>query len=116
MKAVRLSGLLRPYNNNLIFSISMLENWIDTHTPVNSFSKTVSGGNVFKLERLVVVVNLGNGPWALCVASIQERRIQYYCSLGGEGAKYCAGIKKYFQLEVRLETLVTAHLFGTHAD
>ena len=48
------------------------------------------GGCVFKLDKLIVPVNVSNSRWCLAVAHVRERRLQYYDSmvLQGEAKKY----------------------------
>ena len=49
-----------------------------------------TGGCVFKLDKLIVPVNVSNSHWCLAVAHVRERRLQYYDSmvLQGEAKKY----------------------------
>ena len=49
-----------------------------------------AGGCVFKLDKLIVPVNVSNSHWCLAVAHVRERRLQYYDSmvLQGEAKKY----------------------------
>ena len=49
-----------------------------------------AGGCVFKLDKLIVPVNVSNSRWCLAVAHVRERRLQYYDSmvLQGEAKKY----------------------------
>jgi hypothetical protein len=59
---------------------------------VKRWSKKVksAGGCVFKLDKLIVPVNVSNSHWCLAVAHVRERRLQYYDSmvLQGEAKKY----------------------------
>ena len=56
-----------------------------SYAPVNRWGKKVAGGNVFALGKLIIPVNINNEHWSLCVAHVQERRIQYYDSMGARG-------------------------------
>jgi len=86
---------------NSFFFEKMFESGEYKYASVRRWAKKVQGGNVFKLERLAVPVNIGNSHWCLIVAFIREKRIQYFDSMGGSGLKYCNGLKQYLADEVR---------------
>jgi hypothetical protein len=68
---------------------------------VSRWSRKVPGGNVFALDKFVVPTNINNSHWCCTVAHVQERRIEYYDSYGGLGAKFCNGLKRFFADEAK---------------
>ena len=68
---------------------------------VKRWANNVAGGDVFALKQLIIPVNIGNSHWCLCVAHVQEKRIQFYCSMGGSGAHYCEGLRRFFADEAK---------------
>ena len=59
----------------------------------------IADHDVFNLDKLFVPIHFGNNHWTLIVAFVQERRIQYYDSMGGAGVGYLEGLKQYFKDE-----------------
>ena len=43
-----------------------------------------TGGNVFKLDKIITPVNIGDHNWSLVVAYVQKREIKYYDSMEGD--------------------------------
>ena len=70
---------------------------------VKRWSKKVksAGGCVFKLDKLIVPVNVSNSHWCLAVAHVRERRLQYYDSMGGQGRRYPGGLRLFLQGEAK---------------
>ena len=66
---------------------------------VKRWSKKVksAGGCVFKLDKLIVPVNVSNSHWCLAVAHVRERRLQYYDLMGGPGRRYPGGLRLFLQ-------------------
>jgi sentrin-specific protease 1 len=62
---------------------------------------TCTNGNVFKLGKMVVPVNVGGAHWCLAVAHVAQRRVQYYDSMGGGGLRYLSGLKRFFLDEAK---------------
>ena len=60
-----------------------------------------AGGCVFKLDKLIVPVNVSNSRWCLAVAHVRERRLQYYDSMGGQGRRYPGGLRLFLQGEAK---------------
>ena len=59
-----------------------------------------TGGNVFKLENIIIPVNIGDNHWSLVVAYVQKREIKYYDSMGGGGgAKWMEALQVYLRGE-----------------
>jgi sentrin-specific protease 1 len=51
------------------------------------------------MDKIYFPINIGNYHWTLAVAFVQERRIQYYDSMGGLGSTYLEELRKYFNDE-----------------
>ena len=59
-----------------------------------------TGGNVFKLDKIIIPVNIGDHHWSLVVAYVQKREIKYYDSMeGGGGAKWVEALQVYLRGE-----------------
>ena len=61
----------------------------------------VTKGNVFLLDKMVVPVNVSASHWCLCVAFVQQKRIQFYDSTGRTGFRFIEGLKQYFKDEAK---------------
>jgi len=85
------------------FFEKMFENDQYAYGNVKRWSKKVkvTGGNVFLLDKMVVPVNVGNSHWCLCVAFVQQKKIQYFDSMGGPGFRFMRGLKQYFKDEAK---------------
>ena len=66
---------------------------------VKSWSSKVIGQNIFALKRLFIPINIGQGHWALGVIHIENKLIQYYDSMGGNGESKCNGMLNYLKDE-----------------
>ena len=66
---------------------------------VKNWSKKVPGTDIFALDKVIFVVNIGGVHWGCAVAYIQLKKIQYYDSLHGDGNRYLEGIFRYLQDE-----------------
>ena len=88
---------------NSFFFAKLLESGRPNHKSVKRFAKKITSvsGNVFKLDKIIIPVNVGHSHWCLCVAYIQQRRIQYYDSMNGAGDTYLNGLKYYLQEEAK---------------
>lgn len=82
---------MQMFENNDEYSYGSVKRW----------AKKVAGGNVFALDKFVVPTNINNSHWCCTVAHVQERRIEYYDSMGGSGAKFCNGLKRFFADEAK---------------
>lgn len=51
------------------------------------------------MDKIFFPVNQGNAHWTLAVAFVQERRIQFYDSMGGSGRQYLEDLVRYFKDE-----------------
>ena len=50
--------------------------------------------DIFDRDKIFCPVNLGNTHWCMAVIFMQEKRIQYYDSMGGQGWKYLNGLER----------------------
>ena len=68
---------------------------------VRGFARNIlsTGGNVFKLDRLIIPVHVDNAHWCLVVAFVQERKIQCYDSIGQEGTRWMEALREYLRHE-----------------
>ncbi|KAL7564634.1 hypothetical protein ACA910_009323 [Epithemia clementina (nom. ined.)] len=66
---------------------------------VKRWSKKVVGKDIFQLDKVIFPINQGGMHWVCAVAFIQERRIQFYDSLGSSGMDYLRYILRYLQDE-----------------
>jgi Ulp1 family protease len=66
---------------------------------VKRWSKKVPGKDIFKLDKIVFPINQGSMHWVCVVAYMQEKRIQFYDSLGGAGKHYLQAIFQYIKDE-----------------
>ena len=64
---------------------------------VKRWHKHAPGKNIFEQERIFFPISINNSHWALVVAFMDEKRIQYYDSLKWNGTKYLKGILQYLQ-------------------
>mmetsp|Transcript_9523 Transcript_9523/g.19406 ORF Transcript_9523/g.19406 Transcript_9523/m.19406 type:complete len:198 (+) Transcript_9523:1-594(+) len=56
-------------------------------------------GDIFALDKIFFPVNISGMHWALVVAYMKERRLQYYDSMFGDGQEYLSAIMQYLQDE-----------------
>lgn len=66
-----------------------------------SHSLACLGKDVFALDKVFFPVNQGNAHWTLAVAFVQERRLQFYDSMGGGGRQYLQDLERYFKDEFK---------------
>lgn len=66
---------------------------------VRRWTSSVPGRDLFQLEKVFFPINVGGNHWVCAVAYIQERKIQFYDSLGSSGARYLQHIWRYLQDE-----------------
>ena len=70
-----------------------------TYSNVKKWSESVPGKDIFGLNKVFVPFNLSNVHWACVVIFMQERRIQFYDSMGGGGMYYMRAILQYLKDE-----------------
>jgi sentrin-specific protease 1 len=66
---------------------------------VKDWSKNVPGKDIFGLDMVFIPVNIGNAHWACLVVFVQERRIQFFDSLDGDGMYYMDAVMQYLKDE-----------------
>ncbi|KAL7554597.1 hypothetical protein ACHAWF_018229 [Thalassiosira exigua] len=66
---------------------------------VRRWSKKVPGKDVFNLKYIVCPINLDNMHWTSAVIFVEEKRIQYYDSMGGTDRRKLEGLLRYLQDE-----------------
>jgi Ulp1 protease family, C-terminal catalytic domain len=66
---------------------------------VKRWSKKVPGKDIFKLDKVFFPINQNGMHWVCAVAFMQEKRIQFYDSMGGGGHNYLKHIFQYIQDE-----------------
>lgn len=66
---------------------------------VKRWSKKVPGKDIFALDKILFAVNVGGSHWTCAVVYMEEKRIQYYDSLGGDGYGYTSGLMRYLKDE-----------------
>ena len=55
------------------------------------------GKDIFNLDKLFFPINQGHTHWACVVAFIQEKRIQFYDLMGGDGVGYLENVFDYLK-------------------
>jgi sentrin-specific protease 1 len=66
---------------------------------VKRWSKKVPGKDIFDLDKVFFACNVSQMHWTCAVIFIQEKRIQFYDSMGGEGYYYSEGLLQYLKDE-----------------
>jgi hypothetical protein len=59
----------------------------------------VAGKDIFKLDKLIFPMNETHNHWFCAVIYMQEKRIQFYDSMGNGGMKYMESLFKYVKDE-----------------
>jgi len=68
---------------------------------VKRWSKKVPGKDIFKLKYILCPINLDNMHWTSAVIFMEEKRIQYYDSLGGTDMSKLEGLLQYVKDEFK---------------
>ena len=68
---------------------------------VKRWSKKVPGKDIFNLKYILCPINLDNTHWTCAVIFMEEKRIQYYDSLGGTDMSKLKGLLQYVKDEYR---------------
>ena len=98
---------------NHYFSSFMLEKMMEpeirdaySYGAVHRWSRKIDQleGSIFNLDKVFFPVNIDNYHWCLVVAFIQDKKLQYYDSMGGSGRKYLVAIQKYLIDEAKKAT------------
>mmetsp|Transcript_23237 Transcript_23237/g.50343 ORF Transcript_23237/g.50343 Transcript_23237/m.50343 type:complete len:610 (-) Transcript_23237:9-1838(-) len=70
---------------------------------VKRWSKKVPGKDIFNLKYIVCPINLENVHWTSAVIFMEEKRIQYYDSMGGTDRTKLEGLLQYLKDEHRVK-------------
>jgi sentrin-specific protease 1 len=68
---------------------------------VRRWSKKVPGKDIFKLKYILCPINLDNMHWTSAVIFMEDKRIQYYDSMGGTDRAKLEGLLEYVKDEYR---------------
>ncbi|CAB9517227.1 Sentrin-specific protease 2 [Seminavis robusta] len=66
---------------------------------VKRWSKKVPGKDIFNLDKIIFPINQGRMHWVCAVAFMQEKRIQFYDSMGSSGKEYLDDLFQYIKDE-----------------
>lgn len=66
---------------------------------VKRWSKKVPGKDIFDLDKIIFPINIGSMHWVCAVAFMQEKKIQFYDSMGGDGMYYLKQLFRYLKDE-----------------
>jgi sentrin-specific protease 1 len=83
----------------------------------------VPGKDIFGLDKVFIPVNVSNTHWTCAVIFVQEKKIQYFDSMGGDGTYYLKALLEYIKDEWKsmnkgqeLPNLAEWKLVGTTID
>ena len=68
---------------------------------VKLWSKKVPGEDIFNLKYILCPINLDNMHWTSAVIFLEDKRIQYYDSMGGTDRLKLEGLLEYVKDEYR---------------
>jgi sentrin-specific protease 1 len=66
---------------------------------VKRWSKNVPGKDIFGLDKVFIPVNMSNVHWTCVVIFVQERKIQFFDSMAGDGMYYMKALLQYLKDE-----------------
>jgi len=68
-----------------------------SHAAVKRWSKKVKrvDGNIFRLSKLIIPVNVSNVHWTCAAVDFERKSIQYHDSMGGRGTEYVQALRQY---------------------
>jgi sentrin-specific protease 1 len=64
---------------------------------LRSIRRTIPGKDIFALDKIFVPINKGMSHWVCAVIYMQEKRIQFYDSLGADGKDYLRHLLRYLK-------------------
>jgi len=70
-----------------------------TYENVKEWSKKVPGNDIFALDKILFPCNVLKIHWTCVVIFMQEKRIQFYDSMRGDGYHYSEGLLRYLKDE-----------------
>ena len=63
------------------------------------WSKKVPGKDIFALDKIFFLINMGNMHWVCAVIFMQKKRIEMFDSMGSKGRRYLEALFQYLQDE-----------------
>ena len=66
---------------------------------VKRWSKKVPGKDIFALDKVFFTCNVSKSHWTCAVIFMEEKRIQFYDSMSGDGYGYTTGLMRYLKDE-----------------
>ena len=66
---------------------------------VKRWSKKVPGKDIFKLDKILFPINMGNMHWIAAAIFMKQKRIEIFDSLGSDGSRYLNALFSYIQDE-----------------
>ena len=102
-------GRKRSHFFNSFFVQNMLDEKSDNaslrgkynYKMVERWSNKVPGGDLFNLKYIFIPINLDNTHWTSAVIFMEEKRIQYYDSMGGTDMTKLEGLLQYLKDEFK---------------
>ena len=94
------SHFFKSYFMTKLLNIGALKNeGMYDYSNVKRWSKKVPGKDIFKLDKIIFPINQGGMHWVCAVAFIQQRKIQFFDSMGDSGMEYLKHILHYLKDE-----------------
>jgi Ulp1 family protease len=66
---------------------------------VKRWSKKVPGKDIFKLDKILFPINMGNMHWIAAAIFMKQKRIEIFDSMGSDGSRYLNALFSYIQDE-----------------
>jgi len=66
---------------------------------VKRWSKKAPGKDIFKLNKILFPINMGNMHWIAAVIFMKRKRIEIFDSMGSDGSRYLNALFRYVQDE-----------------
>jgi sentrin-specific protease 1 len=81
------------------FMTKLLESGHYSFNNVCRWSNNVLGEDIFALGKIFIPINVNRSHWTCAVIFVEEKRIQYYDSMGGNGGFYTKALLQYLKDE-----------------
>jgi ubiquitin C-terminal hydrolase len=69
------------------------------YSNVKQWSEKVPGKDIFKLDKILFPINMGNMHWIAAAIFMKQKRIEIFDSLGSDGSRYLNALFSYIQDE-----------------
>jgi sentrin-specific protease 1 len=69
------------------------------YNKVKKWSKNVPDKDIFALDKVFFMHNVDGNHWTCAIIFMEEKRIQYYDSMGSDGYAYTTGLMRYLKDE-----------------